>query len=687
MLKNIAKLLIASLLTLSLITTNVLSFHKVNSLPMIKSTEWNGDKITRKDYELDNNKLYCTTSAKGYLKKEQGEPKIDSVTGEIEIDSITGDQKFEEIKVPKIKISGYHSQKPIDTDGKLILLPLFNSKNKLDLNVDWDQITLHEVLKIFCLQIKTENRPAEFNKSYLEDFYTQVALDNGFVKLQGTDTIGSYKEKIISGQYGEEILKNGLLINNPDAVWYVPDFLIDQYNKNTEIIKKNQNRKLKTEAINQNNSSWISEYKQNYIDEFKEKLNEYEKVITYLDTKRNRLVDRLAVYEKQIKEAKKKIKTTFVEVNIASDEIKVSKLSILAAEETFLSGIEFKEYDKRLGKIKDIKFEKYNKYLRLLKIIKKAEKSKQTSDFVGKTGFEFPLPEVIGGNFKLTSDKNGFIKDFNNLGKLTSESRITYDDMNALEEDIEYQISQLEMQIFTPLEELMVEYKKLQKDKSWITYAIYFIIFLVVVGFIIYHFHSRKKLRETERKAEERIGNLKEDFYGKLKNTSDEIKSVSKAARSQQSTQSSVQETVQEIPKTPEEIIASKYDALVTDYNEALEDFTKVAAFKQKWHGLALSRKERQDGTKTTLISSSSAFEKSGIWCVTFDDNYFAFPGSTVKSNMATYMNMDFMKANMNFKGIFTISTGSSFSTEPAVIRKGGAGFVVERIGKITFPN
>ena len=124
MLKNIAKLLIASLLTLSLITTNVLSFHKVNSLPMIKSTDWNGDKITRKDYELDNNKLYCTTSAKGYLKKEKGEPKIDSVTAEIEIDSITGDQKFEEIKVPKIKISGYHSQKPIDTDGKLILLPL-----------------------------------------------------------------------------------------------------------------------------------------------------------------------------------------------------------------------------------------------------------------------------------------------------------------------------------------------------------------------------------------------------------------------------------------------------------------------------------------------------------------------------------------------------------------------------------
>ena len=123
----------------------------------------------------------------------------------LQIDQGVQKVRIQAVKVPKIKISGYHSQKPIDTDGKLILLPLFNSKNKLDLNVDWDQITLHEVLKIFCLQLKTENRPAEFNKSYLEDFYTQVALDNGFVKLQGTDTIGSYKEKIISGQYGDNI--------------------------------------------------------------------------------------------------------------------------------------------------------------------------------------------------------------------------------------------------------------------------------------------------------------------------------------------------------------------------------------------------------------------------------------------------------------------------------------------------
>ena len=125
----------------------------------------------------------------------------------------------------------------------------------------------------------------------------------------------------------------------------------------------------------------------------------------------------------------------------------------------------------------------------------------------------------------------------------------------------------------------------------------------------------------------------------------------------------------------------------MSDYKEAIDDFSKVAKFKQKWSGLALNRKERQDGTKTILISSPRAFEKAEIWCVTFDNKYFAFPGSTVKSNMAIYMNLDFQKAGRDFKGVFSISTGSTYMTEPAVLRKGGAGFVVDRAGKIIFPD
>jgi hypothetical protein len=197
-------------------------------------------------------------------------------------------------------------------------------------------------------------------------------------------------------------------------------------------------------------------------------------------------------------------------------------------------------------------------------------------------------------------------------------------------------------------------------------------------------------MKRIRRESEEKVGSLKSDFENKLKDTSEQIKSVSRtaaAAISQQIDTSTAPVPVEEIPKTVEEIIAEKYNELLSDYKEALDDFTKVAVFKQKWHGLPLNRKERQDGSKTILVSSTRAFEKAGIWCVTVGDKYYAFPGSTVKSNMATYMNMDFMKAGQDFKGVFAISTGSTYLTEPAMLRRGGVGFVVEGAGKIAFPD
>ena len=53
-----------------------------------------------------------------------------------------------------------------------------------------------------------------------------------------------------------------------------------------------------------------------------------------------------------------------------------------------------------------------------------------------------------------------------------------------------------------------------------------------------------------------------------------------------------------EAPISPEQIIASKFNDLVSEYNEAIDNFSKVAAFKQKWNGVALSRKERQEWNK-----------------------------------------------------------------------------------------
>ena len=162
-------------------------------------------------------------------------------------------------------------------------------------------------------------------------------------------------------------------------------------------------------------------------------------------------------------------------------------------------------------------------------------------------------------------------------------------------------------------------------------------------------------MKALQEESERKVGSLKSDFEGKLRSAAEQMRSVkSQPAQNTQNIEQNVKPQVQETPKTPEQIIAEKYDELISEYNDALNDFSKVAAFKQKWSGLALSRKERQDGTKTILISSSRAFEKSEIWCVAFSDKFFGLPGSSVKSNMATYMNLD-EKANRDFKGVFSL--------------------------------
>ena len=216
--------------------------------------------------------------------------------------------------------------------------------------------------------------------------------------------------------------------------------------------------------------------------------------------------------------------------------------------------------------------------------------------------------------------------------------------------------------------------------------AIFVIIFLFVLGLIVYLIlQSRKmsKMNLTSKSNESKFDKLEDRIR---ENTEKMQREQYSRSRQEKTTLASVPPQPKEPPKTPEEITFGKYEEMVNNYKEALDNFSKVAAFKQKWNGLALTRKERQDGTKTVLINSSRAFEKSEIWCMNFDDRYFALPGSTVKSNMAAYMNLDFEKAQRDLKGVFSISSGSSYFTEVCLLRRGGAGFVVERIGKLQFP-
>ena len=304
-----------------------------------------------------------------------------------------------------------------------------------------------------------------------------------------------------------------------------------------------------------------------------------------------------------------------------------------------------------------------NEYLVELVIEKDSELiGKRTQEFRKELGSDI----VLIGSVNESSDAREILSNFDEL----KESQILL--IKVSPEEVSGIQEKYGLTLRTEIKDLDEE---LGQRIPWNLIIIGIVVVVIVIGIGAYLYFQRKEMDELKREAEEKVGSLKNEFEDKLKTTSDQIKSVSRTAvRSQQSTANlGASEPIQEQPKTKEEIIAEKYDELVSDYKEALEDFSKVAGFKQKWHGLALSRKERQDGTKTILINSSRAFEKAEIWCVTFSEKYFAFPGSTVKSNMATYMNLDFEKAGRDFKGVFAVSSGSNYLTEPSVLRRGGS--------------
>ncbi len=702
---------ITLILSFLLISSSSLAFHKKNSQSDNKKTDWDGSKEAKKISETNAKQDFCALSAKGITVLEDGDPIPDLTTGEQRINEETGKPEFDQIEVNKIQVTGYHSPEPRNTGGVLIPTPA----NGLNFNIsqDWRDIKLVTVLKMYCLQLKTEDRPNKFKGSYLEDFYRLVAAENGYLKADGVT--GDYNKKLMEGPEGRgpiggrDILKDGIIISNPDAVWYLPDFLIKQdleikkaikqkkeseaaaKKKAEEDRKKKERNEARKKAERDGNEQWISENKQNYVDLFGKKLNEYENKIAELETKRNNLKSNLDSFETLMIEAEEDSKNAIADlVNRDNQEIKDLREILRDNIKQHLSKNDLEEYKSKFKKIEKINFNKYKNYTTLKDLIKRAEKSKKAKDFVGKDGYKIKLPKILGGKTKkITGDKIGFIQEFRNIENrdLGSGSDEVVFNMDSLNNSILNRSEDIKNYVNFKVEELKALDEELGQRIPWNLIIIGAVIAIIIIAVGVYLYFQRKEMDQLKREAEEKVGSLKNEFEGKLKSTSEQIKSVSRNTQRSQQTPLKAEDVVEEKPKTPEEIVAEKYDELVSDYKEAIDDFSKVAGFKQKWHGLALSKKARQEGTKTILVNSSRAFEKAEIWCVTFSDKYFAFPGSKVKSNMAIYMNFDFQKADEDFKGVFAVSTGTSYTTEPSVLRRGGAGFVVERVGKLIFPD
>ena len=671
------------MLSILLINFNALAFHK-DGKSTSKKTDWTGDLQEKKIYENKFKKNYCAFDADA--KKIKGKPKTDDATGE----PILGENKkpILEQDTYEMDIEGYHSTESISIGGKS-LFPFGVNKNfdehrfRLKLG---DKATLKDLLEHFCVQDISQKRPVSFRGSYLKDFYEEIAKDNGLVKADGS---GDFKQKISSGDIYDKIGAEGLLIKNPNAVYYLPGYYLDAYNKHVAKKSKNEKDAKKNAATKQGNEAWISENAQNLIDKITTKINEYDIQIEKSQSDLSKVKSLLDEYKSQFTKLLDQTDDVFEDVDDQKNAIVEKRKDVRDLKKEALKEEKLKELDTKVSKVKDLKFNKYNNYTDIKDLKESAERAKKNvnaNKFIGKKKFS---ETFFGIEVSFGQSKIGIIEKFENLEnddlgeQYKIDNKKVADLNNKLNEELD-----ILLEYSNQLEELVALDNELRNKFPWNLVIIGILVLLAVIGIAVYVYFNNKRLSEIRENADKQVGSLKSDLEGKLKDTSEQIRSVGRnAARAQQSGNASQEQVVDEKPKTPEEIIAAKYDQLVSEYEDALEDFSKVAAFKQKWHGLALSRKERQEGTKTILINSNQAFEKSGIWCVNFDEKYFAFPGSTVKSNMATYMNMEFMKAGIDFKGIFSISEGSNYSTEPCVLKRGGAGFSVERVGKIVFPN
>ena len=706
MLKSIAKLLLASLLSVILIITNTLAFHKNDNFEKDKKIIESSSDINKKSLQID----YCTVEVDSGTKKvktkeidkEKADKKEETLTEE-EIEKIFEEKAKKEEGISSetrnikdiFTIKHYHSEKFKAAKEYLDFSILKNYELKgSGIKIIGPTVSIQEVLEYYCLQVLPEGDKSKKFKvgkaSSLAKLYDQIAEQNGYEN----------KKSSIQGKIYDDA-KIYLPIDTYELIYSEAQFIINEEDrlriednqkkadiaaKNEEIRKANELKENTTKSNNQ----WISEYKQDYIDKFNKKLYEYNDLIKELEKKRNNITQQISIFEEKKSKALDNVENAIDDLNNKTNQdIKDLRTEIRKNKNEYLSSNDLEQYQNDLKLISKMNFKKYERYLTLENLIKRASRSKKAANFVGTDGIT-----ILG--IQLSQDKIGFIQEFNNIKDkgLASGSDEDEKEIDKLTNTVEKHIKDIDEFILDLVEKLITLDNNLtanSKEKNkYITYLTYLIIFLVVAGVIAYIVIQQNNMKRIRRESEEKVGSLKSDFENKLKDTSEQIKSVSRtaaAAISQQIDTSTAPVPVEEIPKTVEEIIAEKYNELLSDYKEALDDFTKVAVFKQKWHGLPLNRKERQDGSKTILVSSTRAFEKAGIWCVTVGDKYYAFPGSTVKSNMATYMNMDFMKAGQDFKGVFAISTGSTYLTEPAMLRRGGVGFVVEGAGKIAFPD
>ena len=572
---------------------------------------------------------YCTTKVS---------PKKKSVSG------TAGPPKEEDIKNLEFTtntwiIKNYHDPKSIPLDKVIRIKELENQPS-----TQWRfnaESSIRDILKAHCIHRKGE----PISKSLDTNILRQIKEFNG---LSGN-------------KITQEIYDNGIKIPEElvgKLVYHTPDYLIEQ----TEAEKADKEAKRKNEAAKAEENKWVSENKPGIVELAEKKLTEQKDIILNLQNKFTGINKDISKLVNDYNKIEKSIKKFF---EIGSIQNKSDK-----------------NVSEMYEKLFDLKEEHFPESPVIKKLQADVKKTRKKIEDLSSSN------DYINIANRLKS-----IQQTNSKKRLQAYKK-NIDSPNIDTKSLEIELGQIKKEtdeyskIILSIEQLRTDVIKLDRSVgsgfNYFNFALYLLGFALIVAIGAYVYFQQRKISSLS-SATDSAGRKFSELEGQLKSTSERLQSVASSSRSSADQSKSTTKTTQR-PQTPEEIIANKYDDLISDYKDAIDDFSKVVTFKQKWNGLALSRKERQDGTKTILINSPRAFEKSEIWCLNFDNKFFAFPGSTVKSNMAAYMNLDFEKAQRDFKGVFSITSGSNYAAEPSVLRRGGAGFVVERPGKLIFP-
>lgn len=593
----------------------------------------NGKEIEKKfnigTEKKDIQNKYCTTKVS---------PKKKSVSG------TAGPPKEEDIKNLEFTtntwiIKNYHDPKSIPLDKVIRIKELENQPS-----TQWRfnaESSIRDILKAHCIHRKGE----PISKSLDTNILRQIKEFNG---LSGN-------------KITQEIYDNGIKIPEElvgKLVYHTPDYLIEQ----TEAEKADKEAKRKNEAAKAEENKWVSENKPGIVELAEKKLTEQKDIILNLQNKFTGINKDISKLANDYNKIEKSIKKFF---EIGSIQNKSDK-----------------NVSEMYEKLFDLKEEHFPESPVIKKLQADVKKTRKKIEDLSSSN------DYINIANRLKS-----IQQTNSKKRLQAYKK-NIDSPNIDTKSLEIELGQIKKEtdeyskIILSIEQLRTDVIKLDRSVgsgfNYFNFALYLLGFALIVAIGAYVYFQQRKISSLS-SATDSAGRKFSELEGQLKSTSERLQSVASSSRSSADQSKSTTKTTQR-PQTPEEIIANKYDDLISDYKDAIDDFSKVVTFKQKWNGLALSRKERQDGTKTILINSPRAFEKSEIWCLNFDNKFFAFPGSTVKSNMAAYMNLDFEKAQRDFKGVFSITSGSNYAAEPSVLRRGGAGFVVERPGKLIFP-